>query len=220
MDRVNKLFLKLRLPQVNQVVLIIIFGEFILTVAGALTAPLFALFVVKDVGAPVTVIGFAIAIYWITKSLLQIPIARYLDKNHGEVDDYYSILGGLLLTIICIYAYYFVRASWHIFVLQFFIGIGDAFIVPPFFATFTRHIDRNQEAFEWSLRSSFAAGVGTALGGAFSGILAATIGIRPLYLINGTLMLIGFIILLFLKSYIRPKVPHGSVYPLVERGKI
>lgn len=207
--------MKLSLLKLNQVILIIILAEFVFTTASGLTTPIFAVFVLENVaGSALSVIGFATAIYWIVKSVLQLPIARFLDKNHGEIDDYYSLLIGLVIVVISVYAYYFAREVWHVYALQFVIAIGDAFIVPPFYAIFTRHLDPNSEGFEWSLRSSFSLGAGSALGGALSGVLAGVVGIRPIFLINGTLMLIGLIILLFLKPYIRPKAatPVGRVF--------
>lgn len=193
--------------KINQVILVIIFAEFILTTGTALISPIFALFVVETIGAPVTVVGFSIAIYWGVKSILQLPIAQYLDKNHGEIDDFYALLGGSALITIAAYLFYFVNSVWQIYLLQFLIAIGDAFAVPPFLAIFSRHLDKEHEAFEWALRSSFAYGAGFALGGFFSGILASLIGIRPIWIINGTLLLIGLIILIFLKPYIKPKIP-------------
>ena len=195
--------------RLNHVILIIIMAEFIMTTASGLITPLFSLFLVDDIGASVTVVGFSFAIYWVVKSVLQLPVARYLDKNHGEIDDYYSMLMGLFLTTTAVYLFYFVHAVWQIYLLQFLIAVGDAFIVPPFYAIFTRHLDKNQEAFEWSLRSSFSLGAGSAFGGALSGILAAAVGIRPVFLVNGTLMFIGTVILLFLRPYIRPRVPQS-----------
>ena len=211
MDWVNGIFQKLRMPPINQVILIIIFAEFVFTIGAAFIGPLVAIFITRDIGAPVTVVGFAVAIYWIVKSILQLPVARYLDRNHGEVDDYYSVLIGLAISTAAIYLYYFVQAAWHIYALQFLIGIGDALIVPAFQAIFTRHLDKNQEAFELALRSSFSYGAGSALGGAFSGILAITIGIRAIYLIYGTLLLIGLFILFFLRPYVRPRVPKDMM---------
>lgn len=193
------------MPPINQVILIIIFAEFIFTVGGSLINPVFALFVTQNVGAPITALGFAISIYWITKSILQLPVARYLDKNHGELDDYYAIIGGLALTTIAVYLYYFVNSIWQIYFLQVLSAIGDSFIIPPLFAIFARHLDRDQEAFEGALRSSFSYGAGAALGSALSGILATIFGIRPIFLINGTFLFIGLIILLFLRPYIRPR---------------
>ena len=195
-------FLKL-----NQVILLIIFAQFIFTMAVSLSGPLFALFLVRDIGAAAAAVGFASAIYWAAKSILQLPLARWIDKNHGEIDDYYSLLVGTAVTTTGVFLFYFAQELWHVFAIQFLIAIGDAFVVPPLYAIFIRHIDRDSEGFEWALQSSFSFGAGSAIGGVLSAILVSTLGIRPLFLINGTLMLIGLVVLVFLKPYIRPKAP-------------
>jgi len=209
------------IPKLNQVILVIILAEFVFTVAAGLITPFLSVFILEDIrGATVAVVGFATALYWVTKSLLQFPIARYLDRNHGEIDDYYSMLIGTGLVVAAVYAYYFASEVWHVFALQFLIAVGDAFIVPPFYAIFTRHIDSDSVGFEWALRSGFSIGAASALGGAVSGILAATIGIRPIFLINGTLMFIGLVVLLFLKPYIRPKAPAPVRRVFIEQKRV
>jgi len=212
--------MKLFWPKLNQVVLIIIFAQFIFTVAANLSGPLFALFIVRDIGAAAAAVGFASAIYWIVKSILQLPIARWIDKNHGEIDDYYSLLIGLAITTSGVFLFFFARELWHIYLIQVLIGTGDAFIVPPLYAIFIRHIDRNSEGFEWALQSSFSFGAGSAIGGVLSGLLVAAIGIRPLFLMNGTLMFVGLIVLFFLKPYIRPKVPTPVGRVFIEQKRV
>ena len=208
-------FLKL-----NQVILIIIFALFIITIAASLNVPFFAIFVLQDIGAAAAAVGFASAIYWAAKSILQLPIARYLDKNHGEIDDYYSLIIGISITTCGVFLFYLAGELWHIFAIQFLIAVGDAFAVPPLYAIFTRHIDRGSEGFEWTLQSSFSLGAGSAIGGTLSGILVGLVGIRSLYLINGTLMLVGLVILLFLKPYIRPKVPRPAGRVFIEQKRV
>lgn len=198
--------MKLTFLKVNQIILIIIFAQFIFTVAANLTAPIFAIFILQDIGAAAAALGFISAIYWAAKSILQLPIARWLDKNHGEIDDYYSLLIGIAITTLGVFLFYGATDLWHIFLIQFLIAVGDAFVVPPLYAIFIRHVDPGSVGFEWTLQSSFSFGAGSTLGGALSGILIGLVGIRPLFLINGTLMLLGLVILVFLKPYIRPKV--------------
>lgn len=200
-------------------ILIIIFAEFVIGAANAFILPVFALFIVKDLAAPVAVVGIAIAIFWAVKSILQLPIARYLDKNHGEIDDYYSMLIGLIIITVSQYLYYFVSSAWQIYLLQALFALGSALYVPPFFGIFSRHLDKGKEAFEWALWSSFSIGAGTALGSLVSGILAAIIGIRPIFLISGTFSFICFLILIFLQPYIKPKVPRdlSRFYPHTKR---
>lgn len=208
-------------PKINQVILLIIIAEFILTTAFALLSPFFAVFVTQQiVGGSVTVMGFAITIYWITKSILQLFVARYIDKNHGEIDDFYFFLAGGFLNSIFISLYFFATAVWHIYALHFLIAVADSMLVPPFYAIFTRHVDRGKEGFEWSLFSSFSVGTATALGAAAGGILASTIGFRVVFLFTGMLTFMFVVVLSFLRPYIKPKVPEGTLPILIDRKKM
>ena len=212
--------MKFSFLKLNQVILIVIFAQFIFNMAANLSVPFFAVFVLEDVGAAAGAVGIAIAVYWIVKSVLQLPIARWIDKNHGEIDDYYSLLFGLAITTTGVFLFYFAKELWHILAIQALIAVGDAFVVPPIYAIFTRHIDRDSEGFEWAVQSSFSVGAGSAIGGLLSGALVTLVGVRPLFLVNGTLMLVGFIILLFLRPYIRPKVPSPAHRVFIEQKRV
>lgn len=209
-----------KFPKLNQVILLIILAEFIFVTATTLVSPIFALYIIEDIGATARVVGFAVAVYWVVKSILQLPVARYLDRNHGEIDDYYSMIGGLLVTSIGVFLFYFAKYEWHIYAIQFLIAVGDSFVVPPFYAIFTRHIDKDQEGFEWALRSSFSLGAGSAVGAALSGVLGAVIGFRTLFLVNGILMFVGWIVLLFLRPWIIPRGHPPAERVLIERHRI
>ncbi|MBI3442618.1 MAG: MFS transporter [Candidatus Sungbacteria bacterium] len=212
--------MKFTFPKVNNVILIIIFSQFIFTAAAGLTTPLFAVFVLENIGgSAITVVGFAVAIYWICKSLLQIPIARRLDRISGEMDDHNAMLAGACIFTLATFLFYFSHEVWHIYALQVLMAIGDALFIPPFYAIFSRHLDHEHIGFEWSLFSSFSVGAGSALGGIFSGLLATITGIRVMFLINGTLMLIGFIILWFLRPYISPRMGAAEGVMIIEQKR-
>ena len=212
--------MRIKFLKLNNVITLFILALFILTVAANISVPFFALYITQDIGAAAAVVGFASAMYWALKSALQLPIARWLDRNHGEIDDYYSLLTGIGITMIGIFLFYFAREIWHIFAIQAIVAVGDAFAVPPFYAIFTRHLDKNSEGFEWSLYSSFSLGAGSALGGILAGVLIGALGIRRLFLVNGTLMLIGWVVLLFLRPYIRPKAPTPVGRVFVEQKRV
>lgn len=214
--------MRLRIPVINKVIAIIIASDFMVTTGSALLSPIFALFITQDVtGGSVKAVGFAIAIYWITKSVLQLPIARYLDRNHGEVDDYYFMIFGLVADAMVLSGYYFFASTvWHVYLLQGLLGIADAFMLPPFYAIFTRHIDRGSEGFEWSIRSSFSFGGGAALGGALGGILLGLLGFRNVFLIAAMFNLLSVAVLLFMRPYIMPKTPKRVERISLEHKKI
>lgn len=209
------------LPKINQVILLIIVAEFVLTIAWGFLAPITAVFVTQQiVGGSVAVVGFSLTIYWVTKSTLQLFVARYIDRNHGEIDDFYFFLAGGFLNAIFVSLYYFAATAWHIYAINFLIAVADAMLVPPFYAIFTRHVDKGKEGFEWSLYSSFSLGGGTAIGGAVGGILATIAGFRVVFLLTSVLTFIFTIMLLFLRPFIKPKVTEDTVRILIDRKKI
>ena len=208
-------------PKISQVILIIIIAEFILTTAWGFLAPLTAVFITQQiVGGTVAVVGFALTTYWVVKSVLQLFVARYIDKNHGEIDDFYFFLAGGFMNAIVVSLYYFATEVWHIYALHFLLAVADAMLVPPFYAIFTRHVDKGKEGFEWSLYSSFSLGAGTALGSAVGGILATVVGFRLVFLFTSFLTLIFTVILLLMRPYIKPKVAEGVVRIPLDRKKI
>ena len=76
--------------KINSVVRTLIFSDFYLNAGLGFFAPIYAVFVTQSIqGGSLSAIGIATAIGQVTKSILQIPISRYLDRNHAEYDDYY-----------------------------------------------------------------------------------------------------------------------------------
>jgi MFS family permease len=203
------------------VISIIIASDFLLTTSASLISPIFALFVTQQVsGGTAQVVGFSMAIYWIVKSVLQLPVARMIDRNHGEIDDYYYLLAGMILGAGVMSLYYFADRVWHVYALQAMFGIADAMLVPPFYAIFTRHVDRGAEGFEWSLRSSFSYGGGAALGGALGGLLVALIGYSSIFLVAAAVYLMSAMLLIFLKPYILPKAKSPVERVFVEQKRL
>lgn len=208
-------------PSLNQVILVIVIAEFVLVTAFGFLSPIFSVFVIENIkNATVAVVGFGITIYWITKSILQLFVARFIDKNHGEIDDYYFMIAGGLINSIVVSLYYFATSISHVFALQFLLGVGDAFLAPPFYAIFTRHIDKGKEGFEWSLYSSFSLGFGSALGGGLGGILATIVGFRAVFPLVGIFSFISIVMLTFLRPYILPKVTKDQIRIYIEKPKM
>lgn len=202
-------------PKINQVILIIVIADFVLITAFGFLPPIFAVFITEQIaGATVKTVGFALTVYWVTKSLLQLFVARFIDRTRGETDDFFFMIAGGFLSSLIITLYYFAASAWHVYLLGFFLGVGDAMLVPPFYAIFTRHIDKGKEGFEWALYSSFSLGAGSALGGALGGIFATLVGFRAMFPLIGLLSFLATIMMLFLKPYITPQksLPHPRIF--------
>jgi len=198
-----------RKMRINRVIKILISSDIFLNIGWGLLAPVFAIFVVQKIAAGSTaegakIAGFASLTYWIVKSSLQIPIGKYLDKNHGEKDDFWFMVSGLFLTGLTPFGFMVAFRPWHIYGSQVLHAIGMAMVIPSWSAIFTRHIDKGKEAFEWSLEST-SLGFGAGIAGALGGIFAAIFGFQVIFILVGTFTIISAGLLLLIHKEIAPK---------------
>lgn len=203
---------------INKVIKFLIYSDFVLSSGWGLVGPIFAIFIVQKIAAgnPIEgakIAGFASLIYWIVKSILQIPIGRNLDKNHGEKDDFRFMVFGTFLTGLVPFGFMISSEPWHIYAFHILHAVAMAMVVPSWSAIFTRHIDKGKEAFEWSLRST-SLGFATGIAGALGGILAAVYGFDIIFVLVGSLSIVSALILLMFSKEITignhafPKFPY------------
>jgi len=156
-----------------------------------LVNPILAVFVADQiVGGDVKLVGLSMTVYFMVKSFLQIPVAKWIDGGKGERDDFWVMITGSLLISLSAFLFMWAKLPWHVYVIQMVNGLGGALSYPPWLAIFTRHIDKNKEAFEWSLYYT-AVDLGAALAAGLGGFLAVFIGYRFLFCLVGIVSLIG-----------------------------
>lgn len=205
--------------RINNVIKIMIASDFVLNLGWGLLGPVFAIFIVQNIVienplAAAKIAGFSSLCYWITKSVFQIPIARYLDKNHGEKDDFWFMVIGMFIAGFIPIGYLFSSVPWHIYLLQFIYAIGMSMAIPPWLAIFTRHIDKGKEALEWGMESTFL-GAGVGIAGGIGGIMVANFGFGPIFLFVSIFTFLSVILLLFIKKDISPKNKETKIIPPV-----
>ncbi|KKS12633.1 MAG: hypothetical protein UU70_C0038G0005 [Candidatus Yanofskybacteria bacterium GW2011_GWA1_41_6] len=199
--------------KISHVVRTLVVSDFFINAGFSVFAPVFAVFVTKQVeGGSLAVVGFAAAIFQIFKSGLQIPIAKYLDKNHGEYDDFYSMVLGTTLIALVPFLYLFATKANHIYMIQALYGIGASFAIPPWYAIFSRHLDKMQENVEWSL-DSIAIGIGAAIAAAMGGLLAEKFGFQFVFILGGMFAIFGAIQQIKIFKDLKGKVSRGMVKP-------
>jgi len=193
------------LKSINKVIKILVFSDLALLFGWGLINPILAIFIIQSIkGGDVRVAGIAVGIYWIFKSLIQLPIAQYLDKNHGEKDDYYFLIGGTLLASFTPFGFIFATLPWHMYILQAIHAIGMAAALPGWCGIFTRHIDRGKEAQSWALDSS-ALGIGTGVAGIIGGWVAKVYGFTPLFIGVAIFGIISVLLCILIKKELLPK---------------
>jgi MFS family permease len=191
---------------VNKAIQVMLFYLFFVVLSTALFAPIFAVFITESIeGATLKIVGFAIALYGIAKSILQIPLSRYLDSHKGEKDDFRALIVGASIAVVYPFCLIFISQPWHLYMLEILIGLGDAFLMAAYYSLFARHIDKGSEGFEWSLFSVGGLTISSSIGIAVGGVMADLFGFRFLF---GLSAIINFAVL-FALLYLYPLLDGG-----------
>lgn len=203
--------------KINKVIKVLIGSDFLLQSGWGLIGPIFAIFLIGQIrGGNLAVIGYATAVYWVTKSIIQPFIAHFLDKNHGEKDDFVFLVVGMYVANLIPLGYIFSFLPWHIYVLEFIRALAMACVVPTWYAIFTRHIDKGREAFSWSMESTgigFAAGISGAVGA----WLANLFGFKIVFVLVTLFGLLSSSALLFIRNLIFVKDGFVPRFPPTEK---
>lgn len=181
----------LTMRKINSVIRFLTISDVLMISGFGLVAPVFAVFITDTIqGGNIEVVGFASAIYLLTKSLFQIPAAGIIDKIKGEKDDFWAMfIGSIIFSIIPLF-YLLITTPMQLYAIQFFYGLSTAITLPAWMAIFTRHIDRKHEGVEWGVYGTLV-DLGSAGAASLGGFLAYRFGFAPLFIIVSITSFIG-----------------------------
>jgi len=189
----------------NKIVKILIVSDVFIYSAWGLIMPVIAVFIIgPPIGGDASVAGTAVGIYWVVKSLLQVPVGKYLDRNRGEKDDYWFMVIGTFLASLTPVLFLTASEPWHIYGIEVLHAFGMAMVIPSWSGIFTRHIDKGREAETWGFESS-SLGLGVGIAGIAGGFIAKAVGFTPLFVAVSFFGLVGVLLLFLIKGSILPK---------------
>ncbi len=181
--------LKIFKTNVNLVVRILVLSDFFLFFATGLLSPIYAVFVLDNIeGASLEVIGFATAIYWISRVISVIPLSKLMDRIKGEKDEYYLMILGTLIISSMPLCYIFIDKAWQIYVVQFFNAVAYSLVIPAWRVIFTKNMDKDRVGYEWSL-DDVGVGIATAISATIGSFIASRLGFEYLFVF---IFLVGF----------------------------
>lgn len=191
------------LQDINRVIRLLIISDTVLMGAAGLLGPIFALFITDFIkGGNEAVAGLAAAIYLLTKSVLQIPIAHFIDRIRGERDDFWIMFVFTLFIAFIPLLYLVIDTPIELYIVQFLLGFFTAFTFPTYMAIFTRHIDKEKEGTEWGVYFTLTDLTGAALA-AVGGYIAISEGFPALIVTVVVISVIGALLLWPIRRYIR-----------------
>lgn len=192
------------MKSINSTIKTLILSDLFVLSALGLFSPILAIFITQQIkGGDAQVAGFA-ATFYFAMWIFQVPVGRYLDKRKGDLDDFGVLVAGAFLTSMVPFLFIFASLPWHVYALQAMMGLGRSLVLPPWFAIFTRKVDKERVGFEWSMEN-VVAGAGLAITGAVGGTLAKIYGFQVVFAFSGILLMLGSAVLIFLYKYLKTK---------------
>lgn len=193
--------------KINSVIKQLIWADLALLSGWGLVEPVFAIFILEKIqGATIVTVGIAAAIYWLVKSVLQMPISLLLDKIQGEKDDYMVLVLGLVLSGLSAFSLVLVDQIWQLYLMKFIQAIGFALYIPSWYSIFSRHLDKEHRSFEFSLNST-TIGIAAGIMGLLSGIFVKLFGFTLIFVIASVFSLVAAAIIFFVPEIV---FPHHS----------
>lgn len=193
---------------INRIVRYFMMADLTVLAGWGFADPILAIFVIDKIpGATLLTIGTMAAIYWVAKSIIQIPISLFLDRTNGEKDDFYAVVIGLLVASATLFSFMAATSVTHLYIIQLIKAVAFGLYVPAWSAIVSRHLDKGKVAFEWALNSTT---VGLSIGAAgLLGSWVAKFSFDLVFLLGGFLCLASALILLMAPDLILPPKKDG-----------
>ncbi len=169
--------------------LLAIFANF----AEGLYTPVYAAFV-EEVGGGLGDAGVSWAANMVVYGLLAMVFSRLEVKREAKFLSLGYFLGLLATAVLAI-----ADSPWYLYLAQMLRGVSWALIAPAWDAYFTFFVDKRRATIEWGYYEggwSIALGIGAAIGG----ILAATVGFKPLFVLSSIVIFLALLVSVFMRG--------------------
>lgn len=186
----------------NKKLILLILSDVLILSSFGLIAPIFAIFIKDDlIGGSLITAGLATTIFFSVKSVLQLPLAWYIDKQRHKT---HLLVFGTFLIVSVPFIYIFAKSIITIFIAQVVYGVGAALAYPSWFSLFIKYIDKKHKGFEYAIWST-GVGIGTAIAAFLGAEIADLLGFNYLFFVVGFLAFLGFLLLILLDKYEQKK---------------
>lgn len=197
--------------QFNNVIKILIISDFLVWSGANMLTVIFPLFVINQIdGANIEHAGFASMLYLVISAVVTVPIGIIMDKTKGYVDEVNFLICGTVLRGICLFVMSFASAIWHLYLMQVIFGILRAAIFPSWRVLFTKFTDSEKEGMEWSTYDAVTS-IGMGFAAYLGTFIAEEVSYKVVWQVSAFITLLGSLLLLFLKMFIKKKKVNSEV---------
>ncbi len=157
---------------------ILLMSSFLITLAGGLLGPIYAIFV-KEIGGNLITAGGAYAIFSISSGILIFIFAKLEDKiKHQE----YVLIFGRVISVIGFIGYLFVQNPIHLFIVQAIFGIATAVKNPVYDSLYSKNLQKGKFASQWGTFESMSA-ITIGIAAITGSLIAQKFGFKTLFIV-------------------------------------
>ena len=188
--------------KINRTVKLLMFSDISVLTGFGLIDPILAVFIKDNLtGGTIFTAGLASTIFMITKSAIQLPFSRHVDKRDDQNDLKWLIIGTFVIACTPL-IYILSKSIYHIYAAQIIHGVGSGLAYPTWLGLWSTHLDKNCESFEWSLYSTSVT-IGTAISAAIGAGIAEYLGFTFTFVFVGISSFLGCLILFGLRKTLK-----------------
>jgi len=138
--------------RLNRVVIFLTLSDVFAWGTFTITSALTGLYLANKLGQnAIQYVGIGTAIYFLTRSLTQIPLGRLTDKYKNDKDEILILFVGVILMGIPFVFYPYISSQYHYFFLQFIFGLGVALNVTNWRKLFALNVDGGREGRQYAM---------------------------------------------------------------------
>ena len=187
----------------NRIIKLLLISDIFVLTGFGLMQPILAIFI-KDnlVGGTIFSAGLASMLFIITKSFVQLPFSRFVDRRNRIFEVRGLIVGTVLISIVP-FIYILSNHIYFIYIAQVIYGIGSGLAYPETdideVVKTSRNLDKKNRSYEWSLYSTLT-GLGAGAAAVIGAVVAQYFGFVYTFLLVGAMSMIGCLILVKLEN--------------------
>jgi DHA1 family quinolone resistance protein-like MFS transporter len=179
------------------ILLLIISDAFLLTGFG-LTQPILSIFIKENlVGGSLLAAGLAVMLFVLTKSIVQLPLSKIVDKSTRKFRIKLVIIGTFVVSTVPI-IYILSNNVIYIYFAQIIYGIGSGLAFPSWMAIWSKNSAVLRKSYDWSIYSTVT-GIGTAIAALIGASIAELFGYFYTFSLVSIFAFIGCFVLLGLE---------------------
>lgn len=178
----------------KEAIKILLLTDGLVMLAGAMLGPLYAVFVVRNVGGDLLTAGSSWGVFSIVTGIVILLIGKMEDRlKRKEL----AIAAGYLIISFGFLGYLFVDTVWKLFIIQIILGIGEAICSPAYAAVYSTHLTAGKFALEWGSWEA-TRNIVVGLGALAGGIIVSIFSFPSLFIWMFILTFVSGLIIIFL----------------------